>query len=570
MTFLHPLALVGLAAAAIPALLHLMQRRVPPELVFPALRYLSEAERRSARRLRLRHLLLLLLRTALIVAVVTAAARPLITRVGGGSAMHAPTAVVVILDNSPSAAAVIDGHPVLDRLKTAARAVLDRVASTDRAWLILADGLARAGSREALRAAVDSASVDGRRLELVAAVQRAVRLVDADPRSARDVYLVSDLQQSALGDGRVVVPRGVEVIALAPASGAALPNRGVVDARASDAGGAVAITIGGTPGSPPAAVTARVAGREIGRAFAAPGASLSFPLPRETSGWWTGEVELQADELRIDDGRPFVWHVSPPARVEVEPDAGAFVRAAVSVLIEGRHLLDGTDVVFADRPAAPSSRSVVLPPSDPSAVAATNRALATRDQAGRWRLGGPGTPGPIVASGIPAIAGVQVTRRYRLEGEPRDSGTILATVNGEPWLVKSGNLVLIGSRLDTTWTALPAAPGFVPFIDALANRFAAGADRAVTPAQGLARIAFAITGTDTVGATVFSPDPRESDLTPAEPRVIRRVLGADPLDDRAFAAAAFAGAERADLAGVLLLLAALLAGVELSVATVAR
>ena len=90
------------------------------------------------------------------------------------------------------------------------------------------------------------------------------------------------------------------------------------------------------------------------------------------------------------------------------------------------------------------------------------------------------------------------------------------------------------------------------------------------PAQGLARIAFAITGTDTVGATVFSPDPRESDLTPAEPRVIRRVLGAEPLDDRAFAAAAFAGAERADFAGVLLLLAALLAGVELSVATVAR
>src|SRR5690242_21185883 len=77
-TFLHPVALVGLAAAAIPALLHLLERRVPPEAEFPPLRYLSEAERQSARRLKLRHLLLLLLRTALIVLIVLAAARPLV------------------------------------------------------------------------------------------------------------------------------------------------------------------------------------------------------------------------------------------------------------------------------------------------------------------------------------------------------------------------------------------------------------------------------------------------------------------------------------------------------------
>src|SRR5438874_13775979 len=77
-TFLYPLALVGLAAAVIPALLHLLERRVPPEAEFPPLRYLSEAERQSARRLRLRHVLLLLLRTGLIVLIVLAAARPLV------------------------------------------------------------------------------------------------------------------------------------------------------------------------------------------------------------------------------------------------------------------------------------------------------------------------------------------------------------------------------------------------------------------------------------------------------------------------------------------------------------
>src|SRR5437867_5336431 len=130
-TFLHPLALGGLAAAAIPALLHLLERRVPPEAEFPPLRYLAEAERQSARRLRLRHLLLLVLRTALIVVIVLGAARPLVPTRGGGDA-HEPTALAVILDNSPSSGVVEDGRPLLDRLKAVARGSLARSSSEDR------------------------------------------------------------------------------------------------------------------------------------------------------------------------------------------------------------------------------------------------------------------------------------------------------------------------------------------------------------------------------------------------------------------------------------------------------
>src|SRR5512145_2961363 len=116
MTFINPLALLGLVAAAIPALLHLLQRRTPPELEFPPVRYLSAAERESARRMKLRHILLLLLRTALIVIIVLAAARPLVSVGAAGGGTHQPTALVVILDNSLSSGAVADGRPVLDRL----------------------------------------------------------------------------------------------------------------------------------------------------------------------------------------------------------------------------------------------------------------------------------------------------------------------------------------------------------------------------------------------------------------------------------------------------------------------
>src|SRR2546425_4743634 len=119
-TFLHPVALVGLAAAAIPALLHLLERRVPPEAEFPPLRYLSEAERQSARRLKLRHLLLLLLRTALIAFVVLAAARPLFPTQASGGSLHEPTALVLILDNSASSGRVGGGRPRARRLQSGA------------------------------------------------------------------------------------------------------------------------------------------------------------------------------------------------------------------------------------------------------------------------------------------------------------------------------------------------------------------------------------------------------------------------------------------------------------------
>ena len=577
MTFLHPLALVGLAAAAIPALLHLLERRVPPEAEFPPLRYLSETERQNARRLKLRHLLLLMLRTALIVLIVLAAARPLFPTQSSSGSLHAPTALAVILDNSPSSGVVVDGRPTLERLKGAARGSLARAAASDRLWLVLADGVARAGTREALLATVDSVSVSARRLDLTAAVGAATRLVDAEPLPAREVHVVSDLQRTALGTGRAEVPRGVRVLALAPPSQAPA-NRGVGAARVT--AGAAAIDIVGTPGAGaehgPASVTLRVRGREVGRALAVPGSTVGIALPSLGPGWWMGEVVLDADELRADDHRWLVWRVAPPARLAASPSPGAgpFVAAALAVLEDAQRVRrGGTEVTIGDRPGAGTLVSVVVPPSEPALIGQANRALAARG--GRWRFAAAGTPGPIAGPVLPAIAGLQVTRRYRLEAErdgrrgTGDDTMVLATVNGEPWLVRDGRVLLLGSRLDTGWTALPAAPAFVPFIDALVNRVARG-EAPISEVEGAPRVEFLTRGADTVGATVYGLDPRESDLTPASPALVHDVLGAELLDEGAFVAARFAGAGRRDGSGLLLMLALLSALVELAVATRTR
>ncbi len=590
MSFIHPLALLGLAAAAIPALLHLLQRRIPPEIDFPPVRYLSTAERESARRLKLRHLLLLILRTALIVTIVLAAARPLVPLRGGGA--HQPTAAVIILDNSPSSGAIVDGGLVLDRLRVAARSSVGRTTSADRVWLMLCDGVLRGGSRDALLATIDSTHTGWQRLDLGQAVERAARLVNAQPLAGREVHLLSDLQNTALASSHAEVPSGVRVLALAP--GRAVANRGIAAVTVSEGAAVIELSgsVVGTAGTPqPVPVTIRIGGghRDRGeiatRGLATPGSdridgatrsavTVSLPAQSLAPGWWVGEAALEPDELRADDRRPFAWRVAPPAQVMATSGAGSFVAAALAVLQDGRRIVDGRDVVISGGEAPAGSHAIVQPPADPALVGQVNRALTSRGVP--WRWGQLGTPGPIAAADLAVLNGVSVVRRYRLEGAgsgEQGAESVLATVNGEPWVVRSGSVVLLGSRLDTAWTALPAAPGFVPFVDALVNRIVMG-EADVAAAEGAPRVEFRTRGTDTIGATVFGPDARESDLTPATPAFVVAALGGKDrtavLSADRFAVERFSGTRRADASGMLLVLALLLAAAELGVATRTR
>jgi len=558
--FLHPLALFGLAAAAIPALLHLRQLRTPPVLDFPAVRYLADAERRTAKRLRLRHLLLLLLRTLLIASIVMAAARPQV-RGWGRATGHEPTAAVIVLDNSLSSGVVVDGRRVLDGLVAAAHAVTARAGSGDRLWLLLADGVVRRGTPAELDAAIDDARPEAGRMDLSEAVRRAVAVAAGATLPGRDVYVISDGQTSALS-GPPVPAGSVHVIALEPRSGAA-PNRGVGDLRLVDT--RLLIPVVGTPGGKSGTLTVTYRDRVISRGLAKPGDTLAIALPAAPVGWWTGSVDLEADELRGDDRRLFVQRVHPPARVSAAPTAGPFVAAALDVLLNADRIAAGKDVVIA---TLPTGRFAIVPATgDPASVGAVNRALGLRG--GHWRFGVPATPGRVSVRGsaLSGLGGVPVGRRLELTGG--DPATVLATVNGSPWLVREGSTLLIGSALDTAWTTLPATPSFVPFMDALVNVLAQG-EAPVSDTTGAAGMQFRTNGKDTVGALVLGPDSRESDLTPATPSMFSRALGAESFPSSSFGDAVFTGSARGDAGGLLLMLALLLVAGEWIVAVTTR
>src|SRR5918998_4926544 len=101
MSFLAPLFFVGLAALAIPVVIHLIQRERKHVVAFPSLMFVRRIPYQSVRRRRIRHWSLLLLRLAALALIVAAFARPFLRRTDAAAASGSGAReVVVLLDQS--------------------------------------------------------------------------------------------------------------------------------------------------------------------------------------------------------------------------------------------------------------------------------------------------------------------------------------------------------------------------------------------------------------------------------------------------------------------------------------
>ena len=584
--FTAPWALAGLVAAAVPILLHLLSRREPPTVEFPAVRYLSETARIHQRRLTLQPWLLLVLRTLLIITLVLAAAGPVWPRAGARG--HAPAALVLVLDNSPSAGATVGGVPVLDRLRQAARAVLRQASGGDALWLVTADGAARRGPPELLLAMVDSLEVAWQRLDLGQAVGLGRRILEGEARPG-EVMVLSDLQASAVtaagGAGPLTVIRPEEP----PPSNAGVARVELGPQPWTSRSGQVLVAVSAAD-SADVPLSASLGERAPRQALAAAGRPVGLGLAAGSPGWHEVRIELAPDELRADDRWTGVIRVAPPARVRWDP-RDRYLAAASEVLAEGGRILAGADVTLGQLGAGPS---IVAPPEDPAQVGALNRALAARGVA--WRFG-PRLSQATVTDSSDLLRRHPVRVRHRLEPRGGDGDEVLATAGGEPWVVRSGPVVLVGSRFDADWTALPLGADFLPFVDALVHRVAAGdlasvtgfpgeqvvlpdrVDRLLTaggrvPVEGGAAwvpsspgVSYLLRGRDTVGVLVVNLDPRESLLARLDDAAVRTIWPGSrvaPVEDAG--RLAFAAAGLGDLRGPLLWLALVLGLTEAGLA----
>jgi hypothetical protein len=314
-------------------------------------------------------------------------------------------------------------------------------------------------------------------------------------------------------------------------------------------------------------------------------------IARLTPGWLTLRATLPPDEFRADDSRELVLRVAPPAAVRWDP-TDRFLNAALAVLVADGRLTAGEGVRLGELGPGPS---VVLPPEDPALLGALNRRLAARGVA--WRYGTALRVAEQSDSGAFLPSREEIFRRVRLE-PAGGGGDVLATVAGEPWVVRSGDVILLGSRLTPEWTGLPLGTAFVPFLDLVISRAIRGewllADvvagepvllpervAAVVrngeriPVEGGAPwrpievgVYHLLASEDTLGAVSVVLDPRETDLARTDDTAARTLWGRTAVAGLTEGPArAFTAGGRGELRSPLLLLALLCVCAEVGLAS---
>ncbi len=504
MTFLAPIVLLAGAALAVPLLLHLFRKRESSIQSFPALRYLKRTTRDRARIIRLRQLLLLALRLAAVALVALAGAR-LVLPLGGTD--HPPAAVALVMDNGIGSSMIVEERRVLDHLADQALQALNRMGADDRVWLVAAGEPwrpARPLTPDEARRQVTQLETTESRADLPSAVARARSLLESAALPVSEILVLSAFDaETFAGDGEAE-PAGDIRTVLGTLHDELPPNRAV--ARVSVGGGLVpraelpseiSVEVLGEPRGDQA-LRVHVDGElaTAGRTDDQGWALLDLP-PRPT-GWMTGRVELDPDNLRADDLRHFALPIRPPPLVRAPTAVSVHLATALEVLAHRDRIVmapeaNQVDVspeavgVEADGAALAGRRpTLVFAPSDPARIPAVNRRLGELEAGWRLEASDPGRAPTTLDSSDPALrlpAELEVRRSHGLiRGQEERGGRVLARLaDGSPWIVHipggdagepiSGNagpppVVIVASPPDQESSDLPTSAAMVPFVSA--------------------------------------------------------------------------------------------------------
>jgi hypothetical protein len=527
MTFLTPLFLLGLAAIAVPVLIHLTQRERRTVVEFPSLMFLRKIPYESVKRRRIRDWLLLALRAAALALIVAAFARPFVrgselSAAGGGA-----REVVLLVDRSYSMGA----GDTWARAQQAARQALQNVSALDRVSLVLFASTAELVLRSSADVARVLAEVEAARPSAGAtryapALKLASSLLAESQLPRREAILVSDFQRAGwqpdeafrLPSGSVFTPVLVE-----PPSAPNLSITPLSLQRVSDEGPErVAVTAGVVNrGAEPAnrvSLALEVDGRVVQSATvnvaAQSSASTTF-APIAASGTSMRVVtRLPDDGLAVDNA--FHALVTPPQALPVmvvgaggRGDSDLYLLRALAIGDRPRFQAT-THQVDALTPEALARARVVVLQDLPMADAVVARLKTFVEGGGGLVLAlGPRTSWPANASWIPVtITGTEDRTRgaaaklsvfdyghavfepfraprsgdfssariygYRVMN-PTPGGVTLARFDGgTPALVEAvvgkGRVLAWATSLDLSWNDLALKPVYLPFVHQVIRR----------------------------------------------------------------------------------------------------
>jgi len=217
LSFLAPLFFAGLAALAIPVLIHLTYRQKATVVPFPSLMFVQKVPFKSMRRQKIRHWLLFLLRCAALVLLVLAFARPFFNQASIAATLSgASREVVILLDNSHS----MSYGDRWERATREARRVIAGLTPSDRASLVVFSDAAQLAVRSTPEPSVLNGTLDvitptRRGTRYAPAIGIAQQLLSETDQAAREVVLITDYQKSGWdAEQAAQLPEGTNLIGI--------------------------------------------------------------------------------------------------------------------------------------------------------------------------------------------------------------------------------------------------------------------------------------------------------------------------------------------------------------------
>ena len=359
--FIAPLFLIAAGLGAlIPIALHFMQNNRKEKLPFPTLRFLKDAQKKSANRTRLENILLWLIRTLIMVLLGFAFSMPMIKTGGLGWFGDTPRDVAIILDASYSMAYKNGNAEIWDNGIEAARSIIEGLKERDRFCIFIARSQPEALIAEPISnkqeglARLKTVSFGGGSSQIAPAIEAASQaLKKSQSGYEKEIHVITDNQalpwqgfahskvaEDASGASKSIVDPGTRVFVLMlgvsnPENTA--PFSVTMEPAIMRKGSSAKIKVTSMRTGPPIAstMTLFLDGKETGRRQVTvpdPASSTGeFSLPPLGVGIHEARIEMPDDNLVLDNSFYFLIDVQDrrPSLIVGYKDDALFVRTAL-------------------------------------------------------------------------------------------------------------------------------------------------------------------------------------------------------------------------------------------------
>lgn len=198
MVFLNPSILLGLLAASIPIIIHILNFRKLQKVEFSTLAFLKELQKSKIKKIKIKQWILLLLRTLIIVFLVLAFARPTLDNVSLlSNNSSAKTSSVFIIDNSFSMGYVGDDGSIFNNSKKLAKSIVSNMEDGDEFMFMSSmDSITTTTSKESAIKMIDELELN---LKLDFSTENLLgskTILENSQNINKEIFLFSDFQSS--------------------------------------------------------------------------------------------------------------------------------------------------------------------------------------------------------------------------------------------------------------------------------------------------------------------------------------------------------------------------------------